>query len=106
MRTISSRRLVGELLPPWNWPIPFAIFAVGAGKMPPYLPPAVNSDCASGLKSAAGIVLFVNAMFFVLSGPQLAPVTQFSFVTESVQPLSVWPAPVNAVCMEDETWQM
>src|SRR5579859_1864757 len=49
MRTISSRRLVGELLPPKNWsPL------VGAGKMPPYLPPACSSAVALGLIMQVG----------------------------------------------------
>src|SRR5450432_2838988 len=56
MRTISSRRFVGELLPPVNW---LPLF--GAGKMPPKLPPATSRAAASGLIMHAGIWLPGNA---------------------------------------------
>src|SRR3954470_4923411 len=46
MRTISCRRFVGEVLPPMNWSL-----WVGAGKWPPYLPPACSRAWALALHS-------------------------------------------------------
>src|SRR5262252_2772996 len=56
MRVISSRRLLGTLTGALNW-----LPSVGAGKMPPYVPPAVSSDCAFGSSMQSGIVLLGNA---------------------------------------------
>src|SRR5579859_2934075 len=90
MRTISSRRFVGELAPPIK-----LLPLLGAGKMPPYAPPAVSNAWAFGLNSEVGIVLLVNATKFepgvgrVLSAVQL-PSAEFGV-------LSVWPAAANAL---------
>src|SRR5713101_4654763 len=52
MRTISSLRLVGALAPPTNVPTEFAMFVVGAGKMP-----ALSRAVAFGLIMQDGITL-------------------------------------------------
>src|SRR5580704_1748900 len=52
MRTISSRRSVGALAPPTKLPVPFVMFAVGAGKMP-----ALSRAAAFGLIMQLGIML-------------------------------------------------
>src|ERR1041385_7824299 len=52
MRMISSRTLVGSLLPPTNCPPLF-----GEGKIP-----ALRSACALGSSNAVGIVLFGNGL--------------------------------------------
>src|SRR5579863_5079636 len=54
MRAISSVRLVGALLPPWKAPVEGL---VGAGKIPPYLPPAVSNAVALVLIMQSGMVL-------------------------------------------------
>src|SRR5215470_9211943 len=61
MRTISSFRSVGALLPPKNTGFPFASVPFGAGKIPPYLPPAVSRDWAFVLSMQEGITLPGNA---------------------------------------------
>src|SRR5271165_1362211 len=75
MRTISSRTFVGTLLPPWNC-APF----VGAGKIPPYFPPACSSAWEFESNKLEGIVLLLNGTSFVVSAVPF------------VQPLSACPA--------------
>jgi len=57
MRTISSFKFVGALLPPKNTGFPFESVPLGAAKMPPYLPPAVSNLYAFPLSMQEGITL-------------------------------------------------
>src|SRR5215472_2827260 len=56
MRTISSRTLVGTLLPPTNCPDA----VVGLGKMPPNFPPAFSRRGALGSIAQSGMVFSGN----------------------------------------------
>src|SRR6266851_7081284 len=55
MRTTSSFKFVGELLPPMNVGLPFACVALAAGKIP-----AVSKAVEFGSIMQEGIVLFGN----------------------------------------------
>src|ERR1700734_2273599 len=55
MRAISSRTLVGELLPPMNWPVPLVFVEVTV--VCPRKIPAFKSACALGSSIHVGMVL-------------------------------------------------
>src|SRR5215471_8069276 len=89
IRTLSSRTSVGKLLPPIKL-LPW----FGAGKIPPYLPPAASSAWAFGFNRLAGILLLVKGTTKFGSGPPFE------------QPLNAWLAAANCACIAEETWQI
>src|SRR5208283_973806 len=104
IRTISSRRKVGALLPPKKAGLPLLLTPLAPGKMPPYLPPAFSNSWASLLSSAEGIVLLgyatkTGSATDALEGIEQDPVPPALGVLNVVIP-----ALLKAVCSAGDSW--